>query len=124
MAAALIFHITTAALWEQARAAGAYTADSLATEGFIHCSDPHQVAWVATTRFRGRSDLILLHIREDALDAPVRRENLEGGQWLFPHVYGPIGVGAVVEVTSLSPATDGTFDHLNALGRSVRAEGD
>ena len=55
---ALIFHITTAAAWEQARAAGAYTADSLATEGFIHCSDPHQVAWVANTRFRGRSDLI------------------------------------------------------------------
>ena len=107
---ALIFHITTAAAWEQAQAAGAYTADSLTSEGFIHCSDPHQVAWVANTRIRGRSDLILLHIREDALDAPVRRENLEGGQWLFPHVYGPIGVGAVTAVTSLSPAADGTFD--------------
>ncbi len=121
---ALIFHLTTAAAWEQACAAGAYTADSLTSEGFIHCSDPHQVAWVANTRFRGRSDLIVLHIHEDALEAPVRRENLEGGQWLFPHVYGPIAVGAVTAVTSLSPAADGTFDHLNALGRSFRAEGD
>ena len=123
MATVRIFHITTAAAWEQARAAGAYTADSLATEGFIHCSDSHQVTWVANTRFRGRSDLIVLHIREDALAAPVRRENLEGGEWLFPHVYGPIAVGAVTAVTSLSPAVDGTFDHLAAPGGSFRAEG-
>ena len=106
----LIFHITTRDAWAEAQATGAYTADSLTSEGFIHCSDPHQVVWVANTRFRGRSDLILLHIREDALDAPVRRENLEGGQWLFPHVYGPICVGAVTAVTSLLPAADGTFD--------------
>ncbi len=122
MALARIFHITTAAAWEQARAAGAYAADSLASEGFIHCSDPHQLAWVANTRFRGRSDLIVLHIREDALDAPVRRENLEGGQWLFPHVYGPIAIGAVAAVTSLSAAVDGTFDPVAADG-SFRAEG-
>ena len=56
--------------------------------------------------------------------APVRRENLEGGEWLFPHVYGPIDVRAVVAVTVLSPAHDGGFDHLAAPGGNLRAEVD
>jgi uncharacterized protein (DUF952 family) len=115
----VMFHITTPEAWQQAQATGAYTADSLASEGFIHCSDPHQVAWVANTRFRGRADLLVLHVREEAVDAAVRRENLEGGAWLFPHVYGPIAVGAVVAVTPLSPAADGSFDHLIAPGGSL-----
>lgn len=118
----LMFHITTTAAWQHAQDTGAYAADSLATEGFIHCSDPHQVAWVANTRFRGRVDLVVLHIREEALDARVRRENLEGGEWLFPHVYGSIAVGAVVAVTPLLPSRDGTFDHLTAPGGSLCAE--
>jgi len=34
----LIYHIARRADWESARSSGLYTADSLATEGFIHCS--------------------------------------------------------------------------------------
>jgi len=104
-----IFHITTRAAWDEARAAGSYTADSLQTEGFIHCSQAEQVAWVANARFRGRSDLVLLHVDEAAVGAEVRRENLEGGTTLFPHVYGPLPVKAVMDVTPLTPSPDGTF---------------
>jgi uncharacterized protein (DUF952 family) len=104
-----LLHITTAPAWNAAQAQGAYLADSLATEGFIHCSTPAQVVWVANTRFHGRTDLILLHIDPSKLDADVRYENLEGGEWLFPHVYGPIPVPAVVAVTVFRPSTDGTF---------------
>ena len=104
-----ILHITSEGAWAEAVARGAYTADSLATEGFIHCSTPAQVVWVANTRFRGRTDLILLHIDPLTLDADVRYENLEGGRERFPHVYGAIPVSAVVEVTPFRPADDGTF---------------
>jgi len=110
-----IFHITTGAAWDEARAAGSYTADSLQTEGFIHCSQAEQVAWVANTRFRGRSDLVLLHVDEAAVGAEVRRENLEGGTTLFPHVYGPLPVKAVMDVTPMTPSPDGTFDLSNLL---------
>ena len=106
----LIFHITTREAWDGACAAGSYTADSLRTEGFIHCSDADQVAWVANTRFRGRTDLLLLHVDEARVGAEVRRENLEGGVWLFPHIYGALPIEAVLRVTSLVPAADGTFD--------------
>ena len=104
-----LLHITTAAVWNAAQAEGTYRADSLTTEGFIHCSTPSQVVWVANTRFRGRTDLILLHIDPSQLEAEVRYENLEGGEWLFPHVYGPIPASAVVAVTAFRPSADGTF---------------
>jgi uncharacterized protein (DUF952 family) len=105
----LIFHITSEHAWADAQAQGNYTADSLASEGFIHCSEPHQVAWVANQRFRGRSDLVLLHIDPARLQAPVRYENLEGGRELFPHVYGPVPVSAVVTVTRLLASESGDF---------------
>ena len=105
----MIVHITTERAWTDARAHGAYTADSLATEGFIHCSKPEQVVWVANQRFRGRADLVLLHIDPSRLDAKVVYENLEGGEQLFPHVYGPIPVSAVVDVTPFRPSAGGTF---------------
>ena len=112
-----IFHITTHAAWSDAQAAGRYRADSLQTEGFIHCSQADQVAWVANVRFRGRTDLVLLHIDEAAVGAEVRRENLEGGATLFPHIYGPLPVTAVVRATPMAPSADGTFELTELVRR-------
>ena len=111
-----LLHITTATAWARAQAVGSYTADSLDTEGFIHCSEPQQVVWVANTRFRGRHDLVLLHIDASRLDAAVRYENLEGGKELFPHVYGEIPVAAVIDVTPFTPSADGTFSFPSRSG--------
>jgi uncharacterized protein (DUF952 family) len=97
----VIFHITTPEAWADAIATGAYTADSLATEGFIHCSEQRQVAWVVHKHFPSRTGLLLLRIDPARLDAEVRYENLEGGSELFPHVYGVIPVSAVVDVSPL-----------------------
>ncbi len=104
VSSAPILHITTATAWADAEAQGAYTADSLASEGFIHCSDPHQVMWVARQRFSGRTDLVILNIDPSKLRAEVRYENLEGGTELFPHVYGAIPREAVFEVVPLEAA--------------------
>jgi uncharacterized protein (DUF952 family) len=97
-----ILHITSLEQWTAAQAHGSYTADSLAAEGFIHCSDPHQVMWVAGQRFRGRTDMVILHIDASKLNVDVRYENFEGGTQLFPHVYGPIPCTAVTDVTPLT----------------------
>jgi uncharacterized protein (DUF952 family) len=105
----VIFHLAAEADWEAARRAGAYTADSLSTEGFIHCSTPDQIVRVANARFRGRHDMVLLHIAVDRLRAPVRYENLEGGDELFPHIYGPLNIDAVARVTAFQPDADGGF---------------
>ena len=105
----MLFHITTPDAWARAKESNSYTADSLHTEGFIHCSEPRQVTWVANKHFRGRRGLLLLHIDPSKLTAEVRHENLEGGSDLFPHVYGAIPVDAVVNVTPFEPDEDGTF---------------
>lgn len=93
-----IFHITTPAAWAEAQAKGHYDADSLATEGFIHCSTAGQLDWVLERHFTGRSGLIVLRIDPASVPGEIRYENLEGGTQLFPHVYGPIPCASVVDV--------------------------
>jgi uncharacterized protein (DUF952 family) len=105
----VIFHITSQGTWAAALAGGSYPADSLSPEGFIHCSEADQYCWVANQRFRGRQDLVLLHIDEARLHAPVQRENLEGSEWLFPHIYGVLNLDAVVQVTPFRPIANGDF---------------
>ena len=101
----MIFHFCSRGDWAAAAAAGAYTADSLATEGFIHCSTAEQVPRPANLLARGRTDLVLLEIDDSHL--PVVVEEADGE--LFPHVYGPIAVAAVVAVHDFPPQPDGTF---------------
>ena len=106
---AVILHLATTAAWNAARQCGVYEADSLATEGFIHCSDPRQVIAVANRLFRGRHDLVLLQIEVARVKAPLRYENFEGGSELYPHVYGPLPTGAVVGAAPFQPNADGRF---------------
>lgn len=111
----IIFHITTKTAWDAARRGGAYTADSLATEGFIHCSTRAQVLGTADRIFKGRRDLLLLSVDVDRVKPEIRYENLEGGTSLFPHIYGALAIDAVVAVHDFPPRADGSFDLPPAL---------
>lgn len=104
----MIYHITERAAWDDARARGEYSAPSLESEGFIHCSTRDQVLDVANDFYRGEADLLILCIDELRLraelrwEAPahpkpseVRRVNSDG---LFPHLYGVLNLDAVVAV--------------------------
>ncbi|MEO3823019.1 DUF952 domain-containing protein [Actinomadura sp. B10D3] len=102
-----LLHIAERTHWESARATGvSYSMSTLGRtldeEGFIHCSsDMAQVNGVLG-RFYGdvpSEDLVLLTVDVSRLEAPVRYE--PAGDELFPHVYGPIPVSAVIEVRSL-----------------------
>lgn len=107
----VIVHIAARADWESARSSGSYAHASLASEKFIHCSTPDQFLSVANYNFRNSSDLVLLVIDTEKLQAEVRHENLEGGLTLFPHVYGHIAVAAVTDVIAFAPDRDGVFRH-------------
>jgi uncharacterized protein (DUF952 family) len=102
----LIVHIVDEDSWTDSD--GAYRADSLETEGFIHCSDPGQVVAVAEANYGGRDDLLLVCIDEDRVDPPVRREALDAAE-PYPHVYGPLNPGAVVDVVAFPRDEDGFF---------------
>jgi len=103
----VIFHLTFTADWEAGVAAGEYRLStrgrSLDEVGFIHCSFENQVNRVATSLFAGTSELVLLTIDPARGRAEIRHENLDGGDELFPHIYGPLNLDAVVEVKRYEP---------------------
>ena len=109
MAGSNLLHITDRASWQKAQEEGSYRADSLQSEGFIHCSTPQQVADTANRYFKGVHDLLLLEIDPEKLKSPVRWENLVGGSQLFPHIYGPLNLGAVLRALPFEPGPDGLF---------------
>jgi glutathione S-transferase len=100
----VILHITDADTWAASQAAGEHTSStrgrSLAEEGFIHCSRDHQVESVLAAFYADATDLLLLHIDDRLLTAPWRDEDVPGAG-VFPHVYGPINLDAVVRVEAL-----------------------
>jgi uncharacterized protein (DUF952 family) len=106
----VILHIISRQDWAAARAAGEVRAESLATQGFVHCSDFGTAHLPANFLFAGRTDLLLLVV--DPEQVPVRWEPADppqpGGPW-FPHVYGPIPVAAVTAAHDFPPDADGTF---------------
>ncbi|HEV2685952.1 MAG TPA: DUF952 domain-containing protein [Actinomycetota bacterium] len=104
----MIFHLTTRAAWDEAARVGGYRADTLATEGFIHCSSGDQVADVANVRFRGQDDLVLLWIDPARVRAEIKYEEASDGSGVFPHIYGELNTDAVARVTDYAEI-DGSF---------------
>ena len=102
-----IYHLVLRGAWEQ-KAAGPYRADSLASEGFIHCSFAERVAWAANRFYADAVDLLVLHMDAGRLTSPLREEPCETGE-TFPHIYGPLNREAVVKVEPLTRGVDGRW---------------
>ncbi len=96
-----IYHIASRADWEQARRDGQYTTSTrgvtLAEQGFIHASTAGQVPGVADAIYRDAPDLVLLVIEAERVSAPIRYDCVPGEPEPYPHIYGPLNPGAVVE---------------------------
>lgn len=92
-----------------AQTTGQYEADSLTSEGFIHCSHSHQVLEVAQRLFTNSQGLVLLAIDPELLEADLRHENCEGGSEQYPHIYGSIPVAAVKAVFPFVSNAEGKF---------------
>lgn len=103
-----LFHICARSDWEEARRRGEYRTASLESEGFIHLSTPDQVAATADRFYRGQTGLVLLVIDAGRLLPEVRYEAADGA--LFPHLYGPLPLGAVMGVSEFEPGEGGGFD--------------
>ena len=102
----MIFHLAARDDWQSAES---YRPPSLADEGFIHCSTAGQLVDVANALYAGRTDLVLITIDPEALDAPVVFEDCYETGRRFPHVYGPLDPGAVISVEPFPPDEAGTF---------------
>jgi uncharacterized protein (DUF952 family) len=113
----LIYHLTSRQAWQAAQPRGDYRVESLASEGFIHCSTETQILPVAEKYYKGQPGLLALKIDPALLSSELRWEPPSGGSppagvaegELFPHVYGPINLDAIVNVYDLETNPDGSY---------------
>jgi uncharacterized protein (DUF952 family) len=98
----VIYHITTKEAWQEAIEKGAYTAPSLNEEGFIHCSQEAQIEGVLQRYYAGQHDLVKLVIDTDKLNVRFVFEWSPSTSDTFPHIYGPINLDAVKEVSEIA----------------------
>ena len=111
-----ILHVTSRTAWSAAQKNRQYIADSLAGEGFIHCSKANQILRVANLVFAGQHGLIILLIDPARLLMELRWEpGVDLESELFPHVYGPINLDAVVDIYDFEPDAAGKFNLPKSL---------
>jgi uncharacterized protein (DUF952 family) len=98
----MIYHVVTETNWKAAIAQGFYEHLSLQKEGFIHASKEAQVQEVLQRYYKGQPDLLLLHIDETKLTAPLKYELATSVNEEFPHIYGRLNLDAVVSITEIN----------------------
>ncbi len=103
----MTYKICTGNEWRQLQESGQFfgSADDL-RDGYVHLSAPSQVARTASKFFAGRTDLMLLAINPERLGSALRWEASESGT-LYPHLYAPLPLDAVVTATPLILGPDG-----------------
>ncbi|HEY4602829.1 MAG TPA: GNAT family N-acetyltransferase [Blastococcus sp.] len=108
MPADRLVHLVDPAQWRAALASGALRPPSLESAGFVHLSTPDQVHLPAGFLYPGRRDMVLLVVDPARLTDPLRWEPGDPDDpagMLFPHLYGPLPVTAVVAVVPYRPPT-------------------
>lgn len=105
-----LFHVAEAEQWEAARTGGRYEGStrgmSLAQVGFVHLATAEQWPGVLERYYAGHEGgLVLLTLDPARLTPPLRWEAATTGSGeLFPHLYGPLDLDAVVGVRQLPRA--------------------
>ncbi len=105
MAAKVIYHLTTVEEWEDAQDKGIYEPPSYQREGYIHCCNENQIDLVLQKNFKQHENLVKLCIDLDMLSPEVKYERDEELKQEFPHIYGPLNLGAVTEIVFVDPIT-------------------
>lgn len=104
----MILHICNKKDWKKALESGEYQHATLESQGFIHCSKPEQIVKVANFNFKGQEDLILLLIDDKKVTSEIKYEDGGNGE-LYPHIYGPLNIDAVIGAVDFPANEDGTF---------------
>lgn len=114
-------HVALTLDWDEASRFGEYRISTrgltLEQQGFIHLSFPHQLAGVAQAFYRDAGDLVVLEIDPTLL--PEGTLAVEPGTGapdgeLFPHLYAPLPVAAVVAVRGADFDETGSFTMADA----------
>ncbi len=103
----VVYKISPRAAWREAEAAGVFRGAPVdLADGYIHLSTAAQARETAAKHFAGQADLVLVAVDEARLGEALRYEPSRGGA-LFPHLYGPLPLEAVIWVRDLPLGADG-----------------
>jgi uncharacterized protein (DUF952 family) len=94
----LIYHIVTPDTWENFKDKPFYKAESLATEGFIHCSYRNQLPEVLERYYKNAERVFILHINPHLLTDSKLIAEPSTNREIYPHIYGEINQRAIVEI--------------------------
>ena len=102
-----VYKIIAADTWQAATASGAFIGAGIdLNDGYIHLSTGAQARRTAELYFKGQDNLVLVAVDGSSLGAALKYEPSRGGD-LFPHVYGPLPLTAVLSMRPLPLAPDG-----------------
>ncbi len=102
------YHLVPTDAWATRDRSTPYAAPSLATEGFIHCTDGAP-AMVATANRHYRDDPRAFTVLTIDLDATGSSWRFDDPSGIYPHVHGPIAPAAVLREQTIPRAPDGAF---------------
>jgi uncharacterized protein (DUF952 family) len=103
----IVYKIMSAAELKQMQRDGVFRGSPAdIADGYIHLSCGSQLAATLDKHYSGADGLMLAAVDLSRLGDAVRWEPARGGQ-LFPHIYGPLPVEAVVSAATLERTADG-----------------
>lgn len=110
----IIYKIVSEPAWRAAEAAHVFHGAAIdLADGFIHFSTAAQAEETAAKHFAGQNDLLLIAVDAGKLGDALKWEVSRGGA-LFPHLYAPLALDAVIRVSPL-PLRDGRHDFSGLL---------
>lgn len=111
----VIYKIVPNGLWQEARKAGIFHGAAIdLTDGYIHFSTEPQARETAARHFAGQSGLLLVAVETAKLGDALVFEPSRGGD-LFPHLYGPLQLAAVLWEKPLPLGADGMHQFPEVL---------
>lgn len=99
-----IYHIVLPEIWETFKEKDYYEAESLHTEGFIHCSFAEQIAGVLERYYQGVEKVLILTIEPEKLTSKLVNEPSTNNE-IYPHIYGQINRDSIAEIEERDLAT-------------------
>jgi len=90
-----------------ARREGVYRHPSLEAEGFLHASPWPQLSRVAHKYYGHISELVVLVVEVARVHPEIKWEPAAGS--LYPHIYGPLNMDAVVRTLPVAKTPEGRF---------------
>jgi uncharacterized protein (DUF952 family) len=112
-----VYKVLTKAAFERAARNGHFqgSIDDV-RDGFIHLSAGHQLEGTLAKHFAGQSELVLLAVDPHRLGPDLKWERSRAGA-LFPHLYAPLDLAAVLWNKPLALSPDGR--HILPQGMSA-----